>query len=358
MFTSRLTIIAALAAVVIAVFGAGSAAGAAKCTPQQGQALIDSGRYDQAVREFTCVIAADPTAVEGYRGRIEAELLLGRYSDGLADYSRVTAFVVPVHPDAHAVIRAGYADRLASAPNDVAALMGASFERWSNYDYPQAIQHLNRLLAVRPNSVFGNLFRGSSGLLHDATKAEAPADLERAIALAPTSPDVRFIVADAYTYGLPNLQRAFTEASLALNWGLNTPRVHAILATAYQAFGNASAAANEIKTHIDLVTTAFVLTAPLTAGNSVAVGLAPGRTAEIQIPVTAGETISIATSSKDFWDSIMVLLAPDGTPVVASDDANAYMAAFDWVAPTTGTYRLQATSFEAIDTGVLVVTRG
>ena len=73
--------------------------------------------------------------------------------------------------------------------------------------------------------------------------------------------------------------------------------------------------------------------------------------------MAAGETISIATSSRDFWDSIVVLLAPDGTPVVGSDDANSYFAAFDWVAQATGTYRLQVTSFESIDTGALVVTR-
>ncbi len=35
------------------------------------------------------------TQVEGYRGRIEAELLLGRYSDAVGDYARVTAFVLP-----------------------------------------------------------------------------------------------------------------------------------------------------------------------------------------------------------------------------------------------------------------------
>ena len=49
------------------------------CTAEQGQLLIDEGRYKQAVNEFTCVIEADPTGVEGYRGRIEAQLLLGRY---------------------------------------------------------------------------------------------------------------------------------------------------------------------------------------------------------------------------------------------------------------------------------------
>ena len=75
------------------------------------------------------------------------------------------------------------------------------------------------------------------------------------------------------------------------------------------------------------------------------------------MPVTAGETISIATSSKDYWDTIAVLLAPDGTPVVGSDDENAYFAAIDHLAQVTGTYRVRVTFFESANFGRLVVTR-
>src|SRR5215207_10036597 len=84
-----------------------------QCSAEQGQMFIDDGRYDRAIREFECVIAAQPTEVDGYRGRIEAELLLGRYSDAVRDYQRVTAFVVPVHADAQQIILAGYDARLA-----------------------------------------------------------------------------------------------------------------------------------------------------------------------------------------------------------------------------------------------------
>src|SRR5262249_22099984 len=213
-----------------------------KCTAEQGQLYIDDGRYGQAIREFTCVINVQPTEVEGYRGRIEAELLFGEYSNAVRDYARVTAFVLPVHPDAQSIILAGYDARLAIAPDNIPALTGASFARWWFFDYAQAIHLLNRLLGVAPNDVYGNLFRGSSKLLSGATRSQGAEDLERAIVLAPVSPDVRFIVADAYTYGQPDPSRAFAEASLALNWGLDTPRIHAILASAYLAFGNLPAA--------------------------------------------------------------------------------------------------------------------
>jgi hypothetical protein len=50
-----------------------------------------------------------PTDFEGDRGRIEAQLLLGQYSNSVRDYARVTAVAAPVHPDAQATILNGYA---------------------------------------------------------------------------------------------------------------------------------------------------------------------------------------------------------------------------------------------------------
>ena len=144
---------------------------------------------------------------------------------------------------------------------------------------------------------------------------------------------------------------------LALNGGLDTPRIRAILASSYLAFGNQAAAAMQIRIHLDLVTTELVGTAPIAAGQSMTLGLVPGRTYEIPVAVAAGEMISIATSSKDFWDTILVLLGPDGTPVLGSDDSKGYLAGIDWVAPVSGTYRIRVTSFESLNTGELLVVR-
>ena len=327
------------------------------CSAAKGQSLIDQGRYEQAIREFSCVIESDPTSAEGYRGRAEASLLLGRYSDALADYARITAFVVPVQPGAMKGVFDDYTARLTVAPDNIPALTGLSFAGWVSFDYPQAIHVLNHLLEVQPTSPYGNLFRGSSRLLHGATTTQGVSDLEYGLTLAPQNAHVRFIVADAYTYGLPNPQRAFAEATLALAGGLDTPRVHAILASAYHAFGNEQAAAVELKRHFELVTTETVTTGPLAKNSSLSLSLLPGRTFEIPVAAISGETLSIATSSRDFYDTILVLLSPDGTPVVGSDDENAYFAAIDWVAGQTGTYRLLVTSFESINTGELIVAR-
>jgi hypothetical protein len=217
---------------------------------------------------------------------------------------------------------------------------------------------LNDLLAVQPDDPYGNLFRGSSRLLKGVSWMEGVADLEYGLALDLDSPDVRHIVADAYTYGkVHDPERAFAEASLALDWGLDTPRTHAILASAYHSFGDLLNEALHIQIHIDMVTSEYVPTTPLNAGDTFELDAAPGRTFEIPIPAVAGETVAIATSSPDFYDTIMLLLGPDGSPVVGSDDVNFYFAAFEWDAEVTGDYLLQVTTFEAVNTGELVVTR-
>ena len=151
-----------------------------------GQASIDEGRYDRAIREFSALIEAEPTEADGYRGRAEASLLLGRFADAYRDYyAGITAFVVPVHRDALNSIDAHYAARLAAAPGAIPALTGASFVQWANFDYGRAIQLLDALLAVRPDDLFGTLFRGSARVLGDFTTGLGVADLEQAIELAP-----------------------------------------------------------------------------------------------------------------------------------------------------------------------------
>ena len=354
--TTRLALVLTIATAALLAPAGTFAAPRPACTAERGQAFIENGRYTRAVQEFTCLIAAEPTDPEGYRGRIEAQLLLGRYAAALADYNLVTTVVMPVQPDVVATIHAGYAARLAADPGDVPALMGESFAWWWQYDYPHTVQVLNDLLAADPHSAYANLFRGSSRLLHNA-HAAGVADLEDGLALDPDNADVRWIVADAYTYGLVDLDRAYAEASLALDRGLDTPRVHAILATALNAFGDVEAAASHVERCIELVTEELVAAPALLAGDSLALDLVPGRVYEIPLPVTAGETVSVVTSSHDMWDSIAVLLDPAGNPVLGSDDDNAYFAAFDWIAPHAAVYRLRVTSFEAMATGELRVDR-
>jgi hypothetical protein len=213
------------------------------------------------------------------------------------------------------------------------------------------------LLTILPDDVYGTLFRGSSRVLHGTEIASGLRDLDRAIELDPDSPDVRFVVADAYTYGSRDPKRALAEATHALDGGLDTARVHAILAAAQLAFGNHAAAGMHFARHLELVTAELLTTTALEPAGSLSLDLVPGRVYEVPLPAEAGAAISVATSSSEITDSIAVLFAPDGSPVTGGDDEVGSFAAVAWEAAVTGTYRVRVASFEAIETGSLRMTR-
>src|SRR5262245_44430738 len=133
------TMVLALVCVLSITAGRGRSAKAEQFSVERGQRYIDQGKYELAIREFTGVIEDNPTEAEGYRGRMEAELLLGQYSNALRDNAMITAFVLPVHPDAKLEIFADYDARLAAAPRNVAALTGASFAHWTSFEYDTAM---------------------------------------------------------------------------------------------------------------------------------------------------------------------------------------------------------------------------
>jgi len=70
---------AACAAALLVMEHTGFARAQPPCTVKKGPDDIDQGRYKSAAKEFSCVIDTQPAEVEGYRGRAEAELLLGLY---------------------------------------------------------------------------------------------------------------------------------------------------------------------------------------------------------------------------------------------------------------------------------------
>src|SRR5688572_23403418 len=83
------------------------------CMPQidyrvEGEAFAKGGNYDSAIAAFTCAIEDDPLDIDAYRGRIEARLMTGAYSDAMLDYADMKVQVVPEIPDALEQILAYY----------------------------------------------------------------------------------------------------------------------------------------------------------------------------------------------------------------------------------------------------------
>jgi len=210
--------------------------------------------------------------------------------------------------------------------DDIPALPRAGFGR--QVRYVRAIHFLNRLHEIRSDDVYPNVLRGSSRLLYGANTARGAVDLERAIELAPE----RLTSASSSPAGTPTgcrAERAFAEATLALDWGSTRPRVYAILASAYNASENLEAGAAHIQRGIELVTRVLVTTTPF-AGRRIAFDR-PRAGADLRGPDRRdrrGDDLD-RDQERDFGDAIAVLLGPDGSPVVGSDDDEAYFAAYE-----------------------------
>jgi hypothetical protein len=125
-------------------------------------------------------------------------------------------------------------------------------------------------------------------------------------------------------------------------------RVHAIFASSYLALDNQLAAVAELRAHIELVTNQLVQPRRLLPAPA---HTPPGREAELRkFRSRHGWRGALdLTSSRDFYDTILVLLAPDGPPALWSQDR--VFCRIQWVAVATGTYRILLTSFESVNTG-------
>jgi len=320
-------------------------------------ASLQSGQLEVTPEATPCLTEAGELDVDAYRGRIEAALMAGSYSNGLGQYTQMQKVVIPTMPDAFDQILTAYNAQVSASPDDLIALIGQSFAQWWVSDYKAAIATTGHLLELMPDNVYATLFRGSSRLFTGDLEG-GEADIARALELAPNSADVHFIAADAYTYALGDLTRALEQATLARDLGLNTPRVNAILATAYMEQGDEALATQYFAEHIAGATSEYVDTEPLAAGSSVTLDFVPGRTYRIPVVAEAGETLTLlAASGVDGVDTLAVLLGPDGSQVTSNDDYTDLNAGIVRQVDAAGIYTLVIGTFEGAGTGEVVVSR-
>ncbi|MBL8147877.1 MAG: hypothetical protein JNL34_15980 [Anaerolineae bacterium] len=341
---------------ITAVAAQSGDSGECAVSPLPSTALL-TGQPEVTPEATPCLTDAGALDVNAYRSRIEAALMAGSYSNALGHFTQMQKVVIPVIPDAFGQMLAAYETQVSANPDDLIALIGQSFAQWWVSDYDAASATTGHLLELLPDNVYATLFRGSSRLYAGDFEG-GEADIARALELAPNSADVHFIAADAYLYALGDIERAFEQAVAAYDLGLNTPRVNAILATAYMDQDNEAIATQFFADHIAGATSEYVDTEPLAAGTTITLAFVPGRTYRIPMEAEAGETLTLlAASEADGVDTLAVLLGPDGTPVTSNDDYTDLNAGIVQQVDAAGTYTLVIGTFEGAGTGEVVLSR-
>ncbi len=322
-----------------------------------GQALLKAADYENAIADFTCAIEADKLNIGAYRGRIEALLLAGIYSEALRNYTEIAIHVIPETPNAVEQIIDAYRTTLDSDPENIILLTGYSFALWWVSDYEAALIEIEKILAVEPDNFYALMFHGSTSFfLEDFETGER--DFARVLELVPENADIHFVLADAYTYAVGDMEKALEHGLLASELGLDTARLNAILGTAYFYLGDEATAIPYFARHIERATVETIEQADLEKEQAITLNMIPGQTYRFLVEVAADETLKISTTSDtDAVDTIMVLLAADGTLVTGNDDSVELNAGFEKVIEEVGIYTLLLSSFEGAGTGEVNIIR-
>ena len=249
----------------------------------------------------------------GLPRRIEAQLLLGQYSNSFRTYARVTAVVTPVHPDAQSIILAGYAARLETAPNDIASAHGRELCSLGVLRLPGSHHCLDHLLDVEPTIHYGlpvsrlepaaqrprGERRRCRSRLRSRSRPKVPTCDTSWPTPTPTACSIRSVLSPKpRSRSKPGSTRpAFTRFSAAPIPRFETWRPQRPTSTDTSGSSPRSCCRQ-----------------PHFPRASVDLDLPPGQTYDLPLVVSAGEKVSIVTSSHDYWDTILILLGLDGSP--------------------------------------------
>lgn len=234
----------------------------------------------------TKLLQSDPTSIEGYFRRGVAYAQNGDLQASLADFSKVIEL----------------------APDDPSAYFNRAIIEQSLGDDSAALNDLNKVIEMSPSDPSAYYLRGQI-YVGQQKLTEARADFTRVIELAPRARPEVFLYRGFVNNLLEDIPAAAADYT---QW-----------ATAIQTQGF-----NQEK---------------LVSGNSTDVQMAEGRVYRIPFDGKTGQVLNVrANNTTGAVDPILIILDPDGTPLIANDDVGGgYNAAIiDFALPVDGVYTI------------------
>ncbi len=195
-----------------------------------------SQELTEAVHALNCVLTSNPQDYSMVSQRMEVALLDGQYGLAVRDANTLRDFSRQQFDQQ----LADYNMELTMSPNDETLLTFRSFIHWSNANDNGALNDLEHLLSVNPNSSYGFLFRGSS-LQYMGDILQPADDFADAIRLDPNNTDVYSIIGSTYTQtGNYALAVSFLQQAIAVD--PNNARAHYFMGMAQNGQFNTDAA--------------------------------------------------------------------------------------------------------------------
>ncbi len=388
----------------------------------QAQGQFDAGAYADALASYKCGLQADPQNDTAHTGRLQAALLAGDYmtahgevfllGDGtagalhaaisnqtdalLAQPDSVTAYqiraflyafsgqpdaalsdvdaVLAAEPDnvlGH-VIRAvaqelmgdpdgaasSFAQAVALSPNNPQLYGLMAGAQWETFNIEGMVANSSRAVELAPDLAYSYRLRGMAEMVTgnpDGTLADA----NQAIELDPTYYAYFILRANAYL-ALGNPQAAVADLTTAIELNPRTWIGHAIRADVTLALGDPQAAAQDFATAVEVGTLETVEGGKLSSDQPVTVTMTAGRTFRLQFEAEAGQhmTVSVNSVNPGEVDPVLLIAAPDGTPLVFNDDVsdeNLDAAISEFELPAGGVYTLVVSHARGGSEGDIVI---
>ena len=273
----------------------------------RGRSAADADDFEQSLVDYSLFIWLNPTDVRGYFLRGISYYNLQNLDDAIADMTAGLRYSEGV-PELHASLLATRSEFYMEAGDDTAA-----------------IADLDALIALRPSP---------------------EAFTQRAILRLSGS---------AFEEAIMDLNEAIDRASV------NQPALYFYRAHAQDALQNQSAAASDYFEWVNGIGQQTADEGILESGSAVTLQMAQSLVYHIAIDANAGDEITVLVRAvAGDIDPLLVILGPDGTPLVGNDDArvgsdiNAVVTGYE--APEAGAYHLLVThSITGFDGSVQVL---
>jgi tetratricopeptide (TPR) repeat protein len=295
-----------------------------------------SGQPDAALADVDAILASEPDNVLAYAIRATAQELMGD-PDGAASTFAQAVALSPDNPQLYGL------------------MAGA---QWETFNIESMAANSSRAVELAPDLAYPYRLRGMSEMVTgnpDGTLADA----NQAIELDPTYYAFYILRANAYL-ALGDPQAAVADLSTAIELNPRSGIGHAIRANVTLAMGDPQAAAQDFAAAVQSGTLETVEGDPLSSGQPVTVTMTAGRTFRLPFEAEAGQhiTVSVTSVNPGEVDPVLLVVDPDGTPLVFNDDIsdeNLDAAVSDFELPTTGMYTLAVSHARGGSEGGIVI---
>lgn len=313
--------------------------------------FIGMGKYPEAIASINQGLKLSPNLdfIYLYKGIMEQQL--GLYNDALDNFNQAIA-LNPTSPDPFLQMAQIY--KLQGKPTDAVAynLIAEGLQAAQSGYVDIAVENLSKITdsALYNRYPAAQAYARYNRALMDVRLSEpddAMTDYTEAIHLKSDFPQA--YLERAALYGdQGDTVKEIADINQAIEIAPGFPLSYLRRATAEQKAGDSASALSDYMNWITLGQTRDFAGGPYKPGHPFKVMMGFGGVYKIPMRITAGQSVDITADTVDIdvpdnvADPLIVILDPNGVPLIASDDdgGGVNAAIHDYVLPTTGIYKV------------------